>query len=294
MARGWTRYDDRVSHRPWMYAVSSAVLIAGLTILGSGWWRQRVRPPDRWPSPRAALSVEPAHFPEGFGVRRVFIDAGHGAEGNRGNLSSFCEEEQDFTLRVARHVADALGSTGRFETRVSRSEAAVPYADRVREAQQWQAEAFISIHSDVRGASETWSPRDNQLCLRSDTGPGFAVLYSDEGEPELVEARAGLAERIAWHLQRAGFLAYDGAEYAGAYAAGGSAGVFLDRHAADKRIFVLRKTTMPAVLIETHNALHAQEAMRWSEESTLWALDGALTNALVSVLARKSGGASRP
>ena len=283
-----------MSRRPWNYVVWSAVLIAGLAILARGRWRDRAQRADRWPSPRAALSVEEARFPEGFGLRRVFVDAGHGAEGNTGNLSSFCEDEEDFTLRVARHLADSLQSTGRFEARVSRSDASVAYTDRVREAQAWKADAFLSIHSDVRGTAETWSPRAGQLCPRSDTGPGFAVLYSDEGDPGLVEARALLAEKVARQLLRAGFLAYDGGEYAGAYAPGSSAGVFLDRHAVDKRIFVLRKTSMPAVLIETHNALHAQEAMRWSEEETLRALDAAATSALVTVLAKRAGLAWQP
>jgi len=285
-----------VSRRPWKNVLSSAVLIAGLGILAGTWWRQSAQQTVQgWPSPGTALSTERPQFPDAFGHRRIFVDAGHGADGNRGNLSSFCEDEQDFTLRVARHLAGSLQSTGRFEARMSRSEGPVAYADRVREAQEWQADAFLSIHSDVRGAVETWSPRSSsELCPRSDTGPGFAVLYSDEGESALVEDRARLAERVARHLERAGFAPYDGAEYAGAYAAGSRAGVFLDRHAMDKRIFVLRKTTMPAVLIETHNAVHAVEALRWSEEETLQALDGAVASALAAVLSGRAGHASRP
>jgi N-acetylmuramoyl-L-alanine amidase len=57
--------------------------------------------------------------------------------------------------------------------------------------------------------------------------------------------------------------------------------VLLDRHAPDKRIFVLKKTTMPAILVETHHALDAREAMLWNDPFTRRAFAAAITQALI-------------
>jgi N-acetylmuramoyl-L-alanine amidase len=241
--------------------------------------------PDPWPHDAATLQVQPVRFPDGFGTFRVYVDAGHGAQGNKGNLSSLCEDEQDFTLAVALHLVDSLRGTGHFDARTRRRQPAVPYADRVREAEQWGAHAFVSLHSDVRGAAEPWSPSDGMTCMKSDSGPGFAVLVSDEGADAAVARRQRLAVLVASRLEVAGFLPYDGAEYEESYEAQAShVGVFLDRHAIDKRIFVLRTPSMPSILIETHNALYALEALRWREPKTLDAFDAAVTAALVDLL----------
>jgi N-acetylmuramoyl-L-alanine amidase len=239
----------------------------------------------QWPDDAVKLQVQPVQFPAGFGVVRVYVDAGHGAQGNKGNLSSWCEDEQDFTLRVALHLVDSLAATEHFEARTRRPATAMPYADRAKEAEQWGARAFVSLHSDVRGATESWSPAQGMTCLKSDQAPGFAVLLSDEGSDLAVERRQTFAFLVASHLETAGFPPYDGAEYAESYEPIAShAGVFLDRHAIDKRIFVLRKPSMPSILIETHNALYPREAQRWREPATLEAFDAAVIAALVELL----------
>ena len=61
-------------------------------------------------------------------------------------------------------------------------------------------------------------------------------------------------------------------------------GVFVDRHAQNQRIFILRRTLMPTILIETHNALDPREADRWTEPRTYDAFAGAVAAALVDAL----------
>ena len=80
----------------------------------------------------------------------------------------------------------------------------------------------------------------------------------------------GLAGDIAWVIQ--------------AYDADPTPGVFVDRHAAAQRIFVLRRPSMPSVILETHNALEPREAERWSELATIDAAADALAGALVDAL----------
>jgi N-acetylmuramoyl-L-alanine amidase len=247
--------------------------------------------PSRWPSERSALVAPSTIFPADF-VARVVIDPGHGAPGNRGNSSCFCVDEQDAMLDVAAALRDRLERTGHFEARLSREHGElVEYADRVADAEAWGADAFVSLHSDVRGHTDHWSPEPGRTCPMAVDAPGFAVLYSDEADAPLNERRLALGRAIASRMETAGFLPYGGAAYTGLYAPDEAArGVFVDRHAPDQRIFLLRRTAMPAVLVETHNALDPREAARWQTPATLDAFAAAVAAALTDVLARSPRG----
>jgi N-acetylmuramoyl-L-alanine amidase len=246
-------------------------------------------PPDppRWPDERASLVPLAASFPAGLGAIRVAIDPGHGAPGNRGNTSSFCVDEQDAMLDLAQELAWRLEATGHVEARLTRDPGRlVPYADRLDEAANWGADAFVSLHSDVRGRAARWSPAPGEDCLFALDAPGFAVLYSDEGDAGQAAARLALGRAVARRMAEAGFLPYDGAEYTGIYAPDArERGVFADRHAPEQRIFVLRRAVMPSILVETHNALDPREAARWGEPETLDAFASAVAAALAEALA---------
>lgn len=284
-----------VSHVGWI-----AIALGGLAVGALAWGTARPRQhraatvvasavdPTRWPGDRAALSRPVAIFPPGFGVARVMIDPGHGAPGNRGNSSAFCVDEQDTTLDVAEALRDRLEATGHFETRLTRERGAlVEYGDRIADAEAFGADAFVSLHSDVRGHADHWSPEPGRSCAVSLEAPGFAVLYSDEADADLTARRLGLGRAVARRMEEAGFLAYGGAEYVANYAGDeGARGVFVDRHAAEQRIFLLRRTGMPAVLVETHNALDPREAQRWETAETLDAFAAAVGAALAEVLGR--------
>jgi N-acetylmuramoyl-L-alanine amidase len=241
-----------------------------------------------WPSAAARLAAPAINFPADFGVHRVYVDAGHGASGNPGNTSCFCVAEEDFTLFAANELADRLEATGHFLVRKSRDGVdTVEYRDRVDEAAQWGADAFISLHSDVRSHADSWSPRPGATCPVSYAAPGFTVIYSDDGASPIVLARQRLARATARRLTATGLLPYDGAGYATLYDGDpGEPGVFLDRHAPPQRIFVLYRPTMAAILIETHHALDPREAERWDEDATLDAFSAALGAALVEALGK--------
>lgn len=266
----------------------------------------RTAAPGGWPEPGAPLAPPALEIPPGFGVRRIYVDAGHGAHLNTGNTSCFCVEEQRFTLDAARALADRLEATGAFEARLSRDgEDRVAYGDRVEDAAAWGADAFVSLHSDVRGRFERWTPAlaagattlpggaafaPGMSCPVSHTAPGFSVLWSDEGDPALWGQRLALARAVARRMAEAGLPPYGGAEYTGLYEGDAAQpGVFVDRHTLDQRIFVLRRPSMPSILIETHHALDPREAERWTEPRTLDAFAAALAAALVDAL-----GASLP
>jgi N-acetylmuramoyl-L-alanine amidase len=281
--------------------VASRTLLIGAAalavLLGAAWRLSAARRLAGAPHPPAPvfaeLRAEAPAFPPDFGVRRVVIDPGHGAAGNAGNVSCFCVEEQVFTLAAAEALRDRLEATGRFEVLLSREgDRLVEYRERLEEAAAWGADAFVSLHSDIRGKADTWSPTPGLTCPVSLVAPGFSILHADDGDAALVDARRALGRALARRMQAAGFLPYDGASYAGLYAADpGAPGVFLDRHAPPRRIFVLQKAAMPSVLIETHHALDPREAERWRDPATLDAFGAAVAAALVDALAPSDLGA---
>jgi N-acetylmuramoyl-L-alanine amidase len=238
----------------------------------------------RWPEPGAPLRVEAVEFPRRFGVRRVFIDAGHGAAGNVGVASVACELEQDFTLRVAEDLARRLEATGHFRVKVSRRAGEeVSYPRRLRAAERFGAEVILSLHADARGMATAWQPAPGTWCWRQDATPGFAVLYSDRGAPALRDGRRALGRALARHLAASGLLAYDGVDYEGQYLKDeAQAGAFVDR----RFLYLLKRPEAPSVIVETHHFLDFEEAARWREERTLEAFAAAVAGGLVEALAR--------
>ena len=106
----------------------------------------------QWPELDAPITPPPVEFPPDFGVRRVFLDAGHGAARNSGNTSAYCEKEKDVMAALSGPLAAALEATGHFEVLQARQpDELVPYRSRMSAAKSFGAEAFISLHSDSRG-----------------------------------------------------------------------------------------------------------------------------------------------
>ncbi len=238
-------------------------------------------PPASWPDPEAPLTLLQAPAAEPL---RVFLDPGHGARGNSGNSSCLCIDEQDHNLRVAQHLAASLETAGHL-VRLARQEGEqVSYGRRLGAASRWDADLLISLHSDARGAPGTWEPREGLSCTYNDGEEGFSVLWSDEGAEALVASRRALARALAGRMVQAGFSPYDGYHYAHIYLGDAEhPGVFLDRHQPRRRIRMLRRPTMPSVIIETHHAWDRREETRWQEAPTLEAFDAAVRAALAQL-----------
>lgn len=239
-----------------------------------------------WPAATAPLAVQPLQVPQGFRKKRIYLDAGHGYRANTGNTSVTCETEAENMLRVAEDLARRLEATGRFKVRLSRRAGQqVHYRTRVSEAESWNADAFVSLHSDARGEAVWWEPTTGQKCLRQDATPGYSVLWSDETADPLRTRRVTLARGLAQRIGEAGFLPYNGVDYVGLYAGDPEhPGVFVDRHEPGLRIMMLRRPRIPSVIIETHHALDFEEAARWKESRTLEAFAAAVAQGLVDGL----------
>ncbi|WP_224240892.1 N-acetylmuramoyl-L-alanine amidase family protein [Hyalangium gracile] len=240
-----------------------------------------------WPAPGAPLKVQPLQAPKDFRKKRIYLDAGHGYRGNRGNSSVTCEDEADFTLRVAEELARRLEATGRFRVRLSHKAGQdVAYRARIADAEAWKADAFVSLHSDARGMATWWEGAPGRQCLRQDATPGFSVLWADDTSEPMKVRRVTLARALARNMAQAGFLPYDGVDYVNLYAGDPEhPGVFVDRHEQGQRIMMLRRPKVPSVIIETHHALDFEEAARWKEARTLESFSAAVAQGLVDALA---------
>ena len=154
-----------------------------------------------------------------FVAIKIYLDQGHnpvnpnaGAEGNG-------LREQDIVFRIGVETAALLNADPNFEARLSRPTAttqlgtsnASSLAARVRDANEWGADYFISLHTNAYGDP-------------SATG-SEAFVYSKGGAAE------GLAEDILSNLQ----------EETGLF----DRGVF-----SRPSLYVLRRTAMPAILLE--------------------------------------------
>ena len=88
---------------------------------------------------------------------RIFIDQGHNPGGINAGAEGFGLREQDITYTVGIYLANLLNEDSRFEARTSRTspEQSLGYsnasslAERVRLANTWPADYFISIHCNA-------------------------------------------------------------------------------------------------------------------------------------------------
>lgn len=85
---------------------------------------------------------------------KIFIDQGHNPSGVNAGAEGFGLREQDITYNVGEYLADLLKNDGRFEVKTSRNSPeevlgtsnSSSLAARVNAANSWGADYFLSIH----------------------------------------------------------------------------------------------------------------------------------------------------
>ncbi|MCI8388653.1 MAG: N-acetylmuramoyl-L-alanine amidase [Clostridiales bacterium] len=172
---------------------------------------------------------------------KIFIDQGHnpvnpnaGAEGNG-------LREQDITYSVGRILADLLNNNSAFEARLSRSSPTEilgtsntsSLSTRTNAANAWGADYFISLHTN---ASTNASASGTEAYVFSRNSSAFGLA---EDIVEQLTLITGLNDR----------------------------GVFIR-----PSLYVLRKTSMPSVLVEMGFITNPGDASLMSNEPDLFAL----------------------
>ena len=171
---------------------------------------------------------------------KIFIDQGHNPRNPNAGAEGNGFREQDITYKVGVALAELLNSDPRFSARLSRNTAseilgssnAESLRIRVNEANAYGADAFISLHL-------------NSSYITSATGSEAFVFSLDSIASEL-------ASDILLRLTEA--TGYQ------------DRGVF-----ARPTLYVLRKTQMPATLVEIGYISNPSEAVFMNDNSALYA-----------------------
>ena len=150
---------------------------------------------------------------------KIYIDQGHNPQNPNAGAEGNGLREQDLVYTIGQELATLLRRNGNFEVRLSRptpdtllgSTNATSLAARVNDANRWGADYFISLHTNASEQSAA-------------TGvEGYAYAQGTRG--------FALGEDILTHLSDTTGLRNRGMK-------------------ARPSLYVLRKTSMPAVLVE--------------------------------------------
>ncbi len=159
---------------------------------------------------------------------KIFIDQGHNPGGVNGGAVGFGYREQDITYQVGIYLADLLRQDGRFAVRTSRNSPeeilgtsnATSLAARVSAANAWEADYFISIHCNANV-----NPAVN----------GSEVYVYREGSVAADLARQVLDAMVA------------------------QVGTKDNGVRVNPSLYVLRRTRMPAILVELAYITNAED-----------------------------------
>ncbi len=166
---------------------------------------------------------------------KIFIDQGHNPQGVNGGAEGFGQREQDINYAVGTRLAELLRQDGRFAVRLSRNSPtdslgtsnATSLAARVDAANEWGADYFISIHAN---ASTNPAANGTEVYIYR-TGSVAEELAKDVLE--------GIVERM---------------------------GTKDNGVRVNPALYVLRRTTMPAILVELGYITNAVDVAKMVED----------------------------
>ena len=182
---------------------------------------------------------------------KIFIDQGHNPEGINAGAEGFGFREQDINYAVGTRLGELLRQDGRFDVRLSRNSPtdtlgtsnATSLAARVNAANQWGADYFISIHSNA-----STNPAAN----------GTEVYVYREGS-----VAANLAQQVL-----EGIVNRMGTKNNGVR--------------VNPSLYVLRRTQMPAILVELGYITNQEDVQKMTEDP--WGFAQGIYNGILNYL----------
>jgi len=195
---------------------------------------------------------------------RIVLDVGHTAE-SEGAISARNVSEFVFNLRLAKRIEEKLKAEGFAETRLLLTEgkARPSLVKRVAAANNLRADLFLSIHHDAvpNKLLEDWEFEGKKSHF-SDRFSGYSVFVS-RSNPDF-KTSLSFAELIGKEMKAQGL------EYAKQYTQpimGRYQRQLLNKETGVYRydeLIVLRKTQMPAVLLEAGSIINRDEELKMS------------------------------
>jgi N-acetylmuramoyl-L-alanine amidase len=200
--------------------------------------------------PNASLGQDPVK------MYKVIVDPGHGGQ-DTGSKGSSDLLEKDVTLALAKKLVQALEETGEFRAELARTDdQAVSLDDRAGMANHNHGDLFISLHL---GTTFTPDPTGFSIYYWSPTTASpTATPSSNTLRPWKSRMVASLMkEELLWSIPW------------------GSGGVI----AAD--IYLLRRTRMPAIMLELGSLKHLEEAAQLQKPEFQEAVAKAVTQGII-------------
>ncbi|MCB1153143.1 N-acetylmuramoyl-L-alanine amidase [bacterium] len=216
-------------------------------------------------------------YPNGFGVKVLVIDPGHGGE-NEGARTWWGEREKARNLRYARALKRRLEATGRWVVHLTRDEDRdLPNSERPLIANAFHADLYLCLHANANAPDLTQR--------------GFAVIWYLAQED--AERSHRFADVMAASLAAAGLtpdrtmgrpfmVRHANPDTAPAYALTHDTLPVYVRERIDHRM--VYPATMPAILIETHYLTDLGEATRFTTKAMTDHVVRALEAGLVGFL----------
>lgn len=176
---------------------------------------------------------------------KIYVDQGHNPRNPNAGAEGNGLREQDVTFEVGRQLAALLEESGNYEVRLSRplpdtilgTSNASSLGARTEDANAWGADYFISIHT-------------NASSISSATGSeGYVYSLNSPAEPLALQIVEGISDMTGFPVR----------------------GVF-----ARPTLYVLRRTAMPAALIEIGFITNPAEAYLMRTDPSAYAKGMAL------------------
>lgn len=226
--------------------------------------------------------------PKADGVVRIVLDPGHGGvdPGACSSRIKLCEKYLvlDMAKRVRADLGKRIGSHP-IEVLMTRdSDVFIPLGERVRIAQRWGADLFVSLHADIapsssaRGAtvymlSDRASDREAQRLADSENaGDDLAGLDLGEQAPEVRNILIDLAQRDTMN----------NSTYLGQSVLGRMASTVPVRkdHVLSAGFRVLKAPDIPSILVEMGYLSHPQEVRNLNDDGYRDRLAGLIANGI--------------
>ncbi len=219
-------------------------------------------------------------------VRRVVLDPGHGGD-NLGALGSAGIREKELCLDVARRAAAWLSARSDVEVLLTRErDVAVELRQRPRLANDWRADALISIHANAHEAGEASGMEVFFLAADASAEAARALVEREEGI-RVADATGGLAWSVGGILSDMELAAQHQRSERLALALGEALKTV--RPAARFRgvrqapFGVLKEARMAAVVLEIGYVTHPEEAPQLTDPAVQDQFGRAMLKALVAL-----------